>query len=176
MLFVWFGELLLPHVPVLVPASSTQSVRLRSRGYQSVSSFGLDWRSVNSITVGPCVYLGCEIVELVRSPDLLQYHQRMSPPGAADEGTANSQRPQCRLRRQGSQYMSQAYSCQQWWIVQVWLRVRTTSRILRGEDSSVGIRNAEAASVIGWFMEGMLIWLVLRADLRRPSFIPESSG
>jgi hypothetical protein len=78
----------------------------------------------------------------------------MSRPAAAGEGTLNSQRPQCRLRRHGSQYVSQACACQ-WGIVQLWLRVQTSpSRMLPGEDSSVGIRNADAASVIGRFMEG----------------------
>ena len=86
--FVWFGELLLRHVPLLVLAL-TKSVRLRSRGYRSVSSFCLNWGLVNSITIGPCVYLDCEIFELVRSPDLLQYHQRMSQPAAAGEGISN---------------------------------------------------------------------------------------
>ena len=157
--FVWFGELLPRHVPLLVPALTRHS-RLRSCCYHFVSSFCLNCGSVNSITIGPCAYLDCAIFALARSPDLLQYyqrlqyHRRMSPPGAADEGTSNSQRPQCRLRRHGSQYVSQAYACQ-WWIVQLWLKVRTSpSRMLPGEDSSVGIRNAETASVIGRFMEG----------------------
>jgi hypothetical protein len=115
--FVWFGELLLRHVPLLVPAS-TKSVRLRSRGHRFVSSSCLKLGSVNAMMIGDWVYLDCEIFELLRSPALLQYHQRlqsherMSRPVAAGEATSNSQRPQCRLRRHGSQYVSQAYACQ----------------------------------------------------------------
>jgi hypothetical protein len=71
------------------------------------------------MTIGPYVYLDGAISELLRSPDPLQYPQGMSPPAAVDDRTPNSERPPCRLRRHDSQYVSQAYSCQQWWMVQL---------------------------------------------------------
>jgi hypothetical protein len=49
--------------------------------------------------------------------------------------------------------------------------------LLRGEDDSEGIRNAETASVIGWFMEETWSRSVhhqrISDDL---SFIPDSPG
>lgn len=114
MLFVWFGELFLQHVSFLVSAS-IKSVQLRFRDYRFVFSFDLNKGSVHSITIRPCFYLDCVVLGSACSLDLLRYHQRMSRPAAADEGTSNSQRPECRLRRYGSQYMRQAYSGQWWW-------------------------------------------------------------
>ena len=147
---VCFDELRSQRSPLLVPALINY-VLPRSHGYHRVFSFFQTIVKSTWERAGCCVYLCCLLLEYV-PPDLLRYHQRGSWP--AGEVTSNSPRPQCRLRCRGPRYVSQAYSGQ-WCLGQLQLRVRTSpSRMLpRDEDVSVGIRNAETASVIGWFME-----------------------
>ena len=135
--------------------------------------------SVNSIIVGPCVYLdfarSLSLYVLQIFFSIINGCRRLA---AANEGYSKLSAPLMSIAASGFAVHELGL------LVSAMVDSTTlakstnlTSRmLLRGEDSSVGIRNAEAASVIGWFMEGMLIWLVLRADLRRPSFIPESSS